>query len=146
MKKIYLFAIMAIALMACNPNEPENTKKTNEAFIGTWEPVGYEEYDVFVITADSIKAVKCDSTAEEHLQCYYEILNDSVVKLERYWLEEKTKDYDWTNSDFHPEKYYVEEVAMYLDKDGYLIIYPFDIIGELAEVSPNYTHLKLKRK
>lgn len=138
MKKILLFAMLFL-LAACNSNEP------NKAFIGKWEPVGYEEYDVFVITSDSIKAINCD-TKEEHYQCHYKILHDSIAELERCWLEKLAEDKDTTQSDFNPEQFYIAEVQMYLDKEGYLVIHPFDIVGELSQIVPNYTFLKLRKK
>ena len=46
-------------LAACNTNEP--IKK----YVGVWEPVRYEDCDIFVITSDSIKAVQ-NETGLEH--------------------------------------------------------------------------------
>ena len=138
MKKILLFAMLFL-LAACNSNEP------NKAFIGKWDPVGYEGVDVFVITSDSIKAIQCD-TKEEHYQCHYKILHDSIAELERCWLKETTQGINSSQSDLNPEQFYIAEVQMYLDKEGYLVIHPFDIVGELSQIVPNYTFLKLRKK
>ena len=139
MKKILLFAMLFL-LAACNSNEP------NKAFIGKWEPVRYEEYDVFVITSDSIKAINCD-TKEEHYQCHYKILHDSIAELERCWLEKLAEGRDTTiQKDYHPELYFVEEVEMYIDDQGYLIIRPFTPDSPIDNGCPNYAWLTLKKK
>ena len=126
--KLFLLSVFTIALMACERNNP------SQAFVGTWEPVGYEECDIFVITSDSIKAITCD-TKEEHLQSHYTMLNDSIAKLERTWL---------MSPDISSDLFYAE-VPMYIDNEGYLIIKNFHIVGELFHVYPNYTHLKLRK-
>ena len=133
MKKIIFFAIMSLLLVACNKNEPQ------KVHIGVWEPVD-SGVDLFVITADSIKAIQIDTKAE-HYQCHYRIINDSVAELERSWLKEYL---NLPPSDFHPEQYLHEEVKMYFDKEGYLIINPF-WGGVLEQIYPNYAILKLKR-
>ena len=136
--KFFLFAMVAVFFAACNSNEP--TRK----FVGTWDPVPYEGYDLFVITADSIKAIDCD-TKEEHYQCHYKMLRDNVAKLERCWLIEESKNHDSSDSDWQPEQYFYAEVKMYIDKNGYLIIKPFNPGSVLSQTSPNYAELKLKR-
>ena len=137
MKKLFLFTIVAMLFAAC-------TSEPTRKFIGVWEPVGYEKYDRFVISSDTIKAVQCE-TGLEHLQTHYKILRDSVVELERCWLEEKAKGWDTTHSDFHPEEFFFEEVEMYIDKDGFLNIKPFGFYGPLEQASPLYPWLKLRR-
>ena len=62
-----------------------------------------------------------------------------MAELERCWLK------NYPESDFHSEQFLYAEVEMYIDKEGYLIIKPFDIIGELSEIYPNYSNLKLKK-
>ena len=139
MKKLCILAVTAVLLVACETNHP------SKAFIGTWEPVGYEEYDIFIITSDSIKAIQCD-TKKEHYQSHYKILRDSVAELERCWLKETTQGINSSQSDLNSEQFYIAEVQMYLDKEGYLVIHPFDIVGELSQIVPNYTFLKLRKK
>ena len=137
MRKSVLFAILAVLFAACNTNEPA------KAFIGTWEPVGYETYDTFVITSDSIKAIKCD-TKEEHYQAHYKVLRDSVIELERCWLERQYKNAG--PSDWNPEEYFFTEAKMYIDGEGCLVIEPFDYGSLLVEIKPNYAILKLKKR
>ncbi len=133
--KLFLFAVMALVLASCESNNSP-TKK----FVGTWEPVKFEDCDLFVITSDSIKAIKLD-TQEEHYQCHYKMLTDSTAELERTWL----KSYDTSDiRDFHPEQFIYEDVKMYIDKDGYLIIDPF-WGGVLENIYPNYASLKLRK-
>ena len=122
--KLFIIGLMGILLIACNTVEP--TKK----YVGVWEPVGYEDCDMFVITPDSIKAVQ-NETRIEHYQTHYEILNDSVARLERSRSGSSVV---------------FEEVAMYIDKEGYLIIRPFTTGSPLSEEYPNYAWLKLKKK
>lgn len=133
MKKIFiLLTLIAAIFAACNSNEPE------KKFVGTWDPVG-SDCDVFVITSDSIKAIQ-NETGLEHYQAHYKMLRDSVAELERCWLGE-----NHSGLDFHPEDYFVAEVKMYIDKDGYLIIQPFDTGSPLSQQYPNYAWLKLKK-
>ena len=141
MKKFkYLFlAILAVILVGCDANIP--TKK----YVGTWEPVGYEGCDVFVITTDSIKAIQCTSK-EEHYQSHYKMLRKDVAELERCWLE----NHDYSGSDFNPEQFFFAEVKMYIDKEGHLIIKPFDYLGGEYDMSngvryPDYGTLKLRK-
>ena len=122
--KLFLLSLMAIMLAACNTNEP--TKK----YVGVWEPVRYEDCDIFVITSDSIKAVQ-NETRLEHYQTHYEVLNDSVARLERSRTGASVV---------------FEEVAMYIDKEGYLIIRPFTTGNPLSLEYPNYAWLKLRKK
>ena len=122
--KLFLLSLMAIMLAACNTNEP--TKK----YVGVWEPVRYEDCDIFVITSDSIKAVQ-NETGLEHYQTHYEVLNDSVARLERSRTGASVV---------------FEEVAMYIDKEGYLIIRPFTTGSPLSLEYPNYAWLKLRKK
>ena len=139
---IYCFCAVW-GLVACSNNEPKR------AFEGTWEPVGYEECDVFVVTTDSIKAVSCD-THEDHYQCYYHMVRDSVAQLERTWLIEAQRRSDSLQGDWDVRRHFYAEVQMYLDKEGYLIIHPYDYHSEwdLSQVVyyPDYRKLKLKRK
>ena len=133
-----LFAAVVAMCVACNSNEPE------KAFVGVWSPCGYEMYDKFVITSDSIKAIGCEDS-QEHYQAHYKMLRDSVALLERCWMEVKWQGFDSSNSDWHPEEYFFAEVKMYIDKDGYLIIRPFDLEDYLSQKYPNYSELKLRR-
>ncbi len=133
MKKFLLLALMACAFIACDK------KSTSRNFEGVWEPVGYEECDQFVITSDSIKAIRLDNYME-HYQCHYTILRDSIVELERCWMVDATDNGNASSSD------YTSEVYMYIDKDKYLIIRNFLLESELSQMNPNYTHLKLKKK
>ena len=134
MKKLFLFTVAAMIFAACTTSEP--TRK----FIGVWEPVGYENCDRFVISSDTIKAVQCE-TGLQHYQCHYKILRDSVVELERCWM----KDIAGDDFDYQASPDYVSEEYMYIDQQGYLIIRCFMLYGELCELYPNYSHLKLKR-
>jgi hypothetical protein len=131
--KLFCLAIIATAFVACSSNEP------NSAFIGAWDPVGYEGVDIFYVSSDSIKAVQC-SDGLVHYQSHYKMLTDKTAELERCWLPSNHEE----GSDWNPELYRFAEVSMYIDKDGYLIIEPFDIVGVLAEIYPNYSNLKLK--
>ena len=142
MKVIVSRIILCVVVLAffaeCKINEPK------KAFAGVWSPVRYETVDKFVITSDSIKAIHCED-GQEHYQTYYKVLRDSVVLLERCWLEARWQGYDSTHLDWHPEEYFFTEAQMYIDKNGYLIIRPFDIESPLSQVSPNYADLKLKK-
>ena len=60
MKKFLLFALMAGLLCSCNNNEA--TRK----FVGVWELIGEGSADLFVISADSIKAVSCYNGSESN--------------------------------------------------------------------------------
>jgi len=123
MKKVYLCLVIAVlGLAACGTNEPI------KVFEGVWDPVGYEEVDQFFITSDSIKAININ-TGKTHHQCYYKVLRDSVAELKRSWWEPET----------------AVEVQMYINKEGILFINPFGTEGELAEIYPNYTILRLRK-
>lgn len=123
-KNALFLSVWVIIIGSCSPN------KTSNDFVGVWSPIRYEECDMFVISADSIIAIRCE-TKEKHLQCHYTILRDSIIKLERCWM---------TEGDF-----IVTESKMYFDEEGHLIINPFTNDGFLAEVFPNYSILKLKK-
>ena len=66
-----------------------------------------------------------------HYQTHYEVLNDSVARLERSRTGASVV---------------FEEVAMYIDKEGYLIIRPFTTGSPLSLEYPNYAWLKLRKK
>ena len=138
MKKYLLFALMAGLLCSCNNNEP--TSK----YVGVWEPIGEGGADLFVISADSIKAVSCYNGSESY-QSHYEMISNGVAKLERCWLEDMAKNHDLSQGDWNPEQYFFDEAQMYIDKDGYLNIDPYDIPDYLSQKVPNYSRLKLKR-
>ena len=138
MKKYLLFALMAGLLCSCNNNEP--TSK----YVGVWELIGEGGVDLFVISADSIKAVSCYNGSESY-QSHYEMISSGVAKLERCWLEDMAKSHDLSQGDWNPEQYFFDEVQMYIDKDGYLNIDPYDIPDYLSQKVPNYSRLKLKR-
>ena len=132
MKKILLFAIPVLFLAACQTNYP------TKAFEGLWEPIGYEDCDIFVISSDSIKAIQ-SNTKQEHYQCHYKVLRDSIVELERTWMWKLADGVVLKPSDVTSEAY------MYIDKEQHLIIKYFLPESELSQNYPNYTHLKLKR-
>ena len=129
-----LMAVIATILVSCGSNSPEQ----NKSFVGTWEPVLYEGFeipDLFIITSDSIKAIRC-KTQEEHYQCHYQILREGVIELERCWFKQY-------NANAVNEPDYIVESEMYFDKNGYLIINPFT--SEITQRYPNYFNLKLRR-
>ena len=139
--KFFLFAIVALALVACNNNEPA------QSFEGTYKVMNSrsESSDIAVITADSIKLfLESDGKYKYNLryQSHYTVNGDSTVELERCWLKitaENTPDF-WYN-----EEEYITTEHMYFDKDGYLIIKYFDRATMLAQIFPNYAILKLQR-
>ena len=131
MKKLFLFAIMAIVLVSCNRNEPSQT------YEGVWEPVllqDSDKFDLFTITSDSIKAFNFQ-LGIEYYQCHYRFIRNGIIELERCWAMR----------DNYPEAFWKEEVPMYFDEEGYLIIERFDPSVELHQNYPNYANLKLKR-
>ena len=135
--KLFIFATISVILSACNKNEP------TKAFEGVWEPFLCEECvipDLFVITSDSIKAIQCD-TKEEHYQCHYKVLRDSIVELERCWIIEELES---MQRPYNPSDYISEEY-MYVDNEGFLIIRKFWMGNEISQIYPNYTQLKLRR-
>ena len=133
-----LFAACILSFAACNSDY-----SGSKEFIGVWHPVGYEDCDTFVITSDSIKAIQC-VTGKERYQSHYKMRNRRQAELKRCWLEEMLKDADALESrDIETEIF--AEVTMYINQDGYLIITPFDVTGELVQTYPNYTNLKLAK-
>lgn len=133
--KLFLLSVFTIALMAC-----ENTPKVE----GLWQHADAPmSKDVISITSDTIKVIKEDGT--EIFQTHYKILHDDVIELERCWLIEKAEKYDFTGSDFIPDQFFYEEARMYFDENGYLVIRPFGLPGELVMVTPNYAVLTLKK-
>ena len=134
MKKCILFAFLAMWLAACNVSEP------NKAFVGIWEP-GETYVDLFVISSDSIKAIHCND-GRESFQSHYKMVADSIAKLERCWLkimQEQNHEFEFEDSQL------TENVYMYFDEEGYLIIPNYDCTATLNHASPNYSNLKLKR-
>ena len=136
MRKSIVFALIAVIFIACNGNDP--TIK----YVGAWEVV--EGEDTFIITKDSIKAIQ-NGTGLEHYQSHYTIIRNGVAELERCWMEEEAKNHE-PSEYWHPELYFFDEVQIYFDKDGFLIIDPFDIPDYLSNKFPNYSRLILKRK
>lgn len=135
MKMQLLLFIAAWLFAACDNIEP------NKAFVGVWEPVGYEDCDQFVITSDSIKAITCD-TKQEHYQCHYKKLAGKRYEIERCWLNDLYK-----TGDYKEDPYYIGEVQMYIDREKYLIIRDFlpETESALSQNYPNYKHLKLRK-
>ena len=139
--KFFLFAVVALVLVACNNNEPA------QSFEGTYKILneGSQSTSIAVITADSIKLfLESDGKYKYNLryQSHYTVNGDSTVELERCWLKitaENTPDF-WYN-----EEEYITTEHMYFDKDGYLIIKYFDRATMLAQIFPNYAILKLQR-
>ena len=139
--KFFLFAIVALVLVACNNNEPA------QSFEGTYKILneGSQSTSIAVITADSIKLfLESDGKYKYNLryQSHYTVNGDSTVELERCWLKitaENTPDF-WYN-----EEEYITTEYMYFDKDGNLIIKYFDRATMLAQIFPNYAILKLQR-
>lgn len=106
-----------------------NTTASNR-YEGVWKPID-GDYNRFVITKDSMYLV--DDDKSHAFQCHYTILKDSVIELERCWLE-------------NPERIdYIAEVAIYFDKNKHLVIENY--MPTLANCIPcEYYNLVLKKK
>ncbi len=139
--KFFLFAIVALVLVACNNNEPA------QSFEGTYKVMNSrsESSDIAVITADSIKLFLESADKYKYnlrYQSHYTVNGDSTVELERCWMRNWRED----DSDLSYEgKGYITTEYMYFDKDGNLIIKYFDRATMLAQIFPNYAILKLQR-
>ncbi len=139
--KFFLFAIVALVLVACNNNEPA------QSFEGTYKILNEssQSTSIAVITADSIKLFLESREKYQYnlrYQSHYTVNGDSTIELERCWLKitaENTPDF-WYN-----EEEYITTEYMYFDKDGNLIIKYFDRATMLAQIFPNYAILKLQR-
>ena len=123
-------------LAACNTPEPTN------AYVGIWEHAKFAvDNGLFYISSDTIKVIeRNDDYSRVHHLCHYKIVRDSVVELERCWLEiwkQNVVDF------YYDESRYKEEVYMYIDEEGYLIVKNFDYGAALT--NPYYYDLKLKR-
>ena len=140
--KFFLFAIVALVLVACNNNEPASS------FEGTYKIMNNGDLrptSIAVITADSIKLfLESDGKYKYNLryQSHYTVNGDSTIELERCWMRNWRED----DSDLSYEgKGYITTEYMYFDKDGNLIIKYFDRATMLAQIFPNYAILKLQR-
>ena len=139
--KFFLFAIVALALVACNNNEPA------QSFEGTYKILNEssQSTSIAVITADSIKLFLESREKYQYnlrYQSHYTVNGDSTIELERCWMRNWRED----DSDLSYEgKDYITTEYMYFDKDGYLIIKYFDSATMLAQIFPNYAILKLQR-
>lgn len=139
--KFFLFAVVALVLVACNNNEPA------QSFEGTYKILNEssQSTSIAVITADSIKLFLESREKYQYnlrYQSHYTVNGDSTIELERCWLKitaENTPDF-WYN-----EEEYITTEYMYFDKDGNLIIKYFDRATMLAQIFPNYAILKLQR-
>ncbi len=141
MKKVFLLTLIA-GLASCNTNSP------TKAYEGVWEVmkdqdsvivlndstryvIGYSSYyDNVVITSKTMTATSQTDKYEYH----YRILRDSIIELERTFLNDPTR------------QDYVVETKMYFNKDKHLIIENFSL-GDISQVSPpTYRPVMLKRK
>ena len=139
--KFFLFAVVALVLVACNNNEPA------QSFEGTYKILneGSQSTSIAVITADSIKLFLESREKYQYnlrYQSHYTVNGDSTIELERCWMKNWRED----DSDLSYEgKGYITTEYMYFDKDGNLIIKYFDRATMLAQIFPNYAILKLQR-
>lgn len=139
--KFFLFAVVALVLVACNNNEPA------QSFEGTYKILNEssQSTSIAVITADSIKLFLESREKYQYnlrYQSHYTVNGDSTIELERCWMRNWRED----DSDLSYEgKDYITTEYMYFDKDGYLIIKYFDSATMLAQIFPNYAILKLQR-
>ena len=142
MKKVFLLTLIAGVLASCNTNSP------TKAYEGVWEVmkgqdsvivlndssryvIGYSSYyDNVVITSKTMTA----SSQTDKYEYHYRILRDSIIELERTFLNDPTR------------QDYVVETKMYFNKDKHLIIENFSL-GDISQIAPpTYRPVMLKRK
>ncbi|MCR5049549.1 MAG: hypothetical protein K6A36_00525 [Paludibacteraceae bacterium] len=117
--------VLSFVLAACN------TTASNR-YEGVWKPID-EDYNRFVITKDSMYFVEEDKS--HSFQCHYTILSDSVIELERCWLEDPER----------PD--YIAEVAIYFDENKHLVIENYLPTLALAQCAAHeYYNLVLKKR